>query len=273
MLANKSFHEIFDGEYALKYMCTRGKTAFHIALTLTGREPWDFTLDARSPGSDTDDDRDEQDGFSWDADVSWTSRHEADEELADAIGSAVFLKLDARKLAEPSYSESESPQVAYDGGGLASVLADLKLASDEIFERLTDALRRVVPIVERVRIQRTKVHHERKRRSCSSSRRLIRRISSTFSLPRRRKRLGFDPTANAHRLNPGSTHTADGVPIERSTKNVVRALRARDRQRERKCWQRTSLDSLHERGASVGLSAFLDDVRARLAPGLTNDQT
>jgi hypothetical protein len=78
-------------------------------------------------------------------------------EITQAISSTVFLKFDARKLAAPSYSDEERPRVEYDGSGLASVIAHLKLAEEEGFERLTEALRRIVPAVRRIRIRRVPV--------------------------------------------------------------------------------------------------------------------
>ena len=46
-----------------------------------------------------------------------------------------------------------------DGGGLASVLAHLKLDRDEVFSEIELALKQLVPAVRRVRIERAAVEH------------------------------------------------------------------------------------------------------------------
>ncbi|MBZ4377079.1 ATP-binding protein [Corallococcus interemptor] len=73
------------------------------------------------------------------------------------LRTAVLLRFELRKLAEPSYSEDQVPGVASDGAGLASTLAFLKLSREELFENVEAALRQVVPSVRRIRIERAPV--------------------------------------------------------------------------------------------------------------------
>jgi energy-coupling factor transporter ATP-binding protein EcfA2 len=67
------------------------------------------------------------------------------------LRSAVFLRLDARRVAAPSIA-LERPRVEFDGSGTASVLANLKLTDEERLERIVRDLRRVVPQVKGVRV-------------------------------------------------------------------------------------------------------------------------
>jgi predicted ATPase len=79
-------------------------------------------------------------------------------EIEREFASTLRLRLEPRKLADPSYfSPSEAPRLQPDGTGLASAIADLKLRDDERFEQLTDALQRVVPAVRRIKVQRASV--------------------------------------------------------------------------------------------------------------------
>ncbi|MCC6558192.1 MAG: AAA family ATPase [Polyangiaceae bacterium] len=71
--------------------------------------------------------------------------------------SAILLRLDARRLAEPSYSEEETPRLAEDGYGLATVLSTLKLSSTERFRELEEAARRIVPSLRRIGFKRTRI--------------------------------------------------------------------------------------------------------------------
>jgi predicted ATPase len=74
-----------------------------------------------------------------------------------ALGSTTILRFEPQRLAEASYSEEGIPRIRSDGGGLASVLAQLKLSSDEVFDEIELALKQVVPAVRRIRIERAPV--------------------------------------------------------------------------------------------------------------------
>lgn len=74
-----------------------------------------------------------------------------------ALISTAVLRFEARKLAEASYSEAPIPEIDSNGGGLASVLAYLKLSQDEVFDGIEQALRQIVPSVRRIRIERAAV--------------------------------------------------------------------------------------------------------------------
>jgi energy-coupling factor transporter ATP-binding protein EcfA2 len=79
------------------------------------------------------------------------------ESLWAALTSTTVLRFEPRRLSEASYSEDVVPQVRSDGGGLASVLAHLKLSQDEVFSEIELALKQVVPTVRRIRIERAPV--------------------------------------------------------------------------------------------------------------------
>lgn len=74
-----------------------------------------------------------------------------------ALSSTAVLRFEPQRLAESSYSDELVPGIGPDGSGLASVLAYLKLSQDEVFDRVEQALRQVVPAVKRIRIERAKV--------------------------------------------------------------------------------------------------------------------
>ena len=76
-----------------------------------------------------------------------------------------------------------------------------------------------------------------------------------------RQRTGGDPRLHSHKLAAGGPDTA-----ERSPKRVLQSLTRGDRDRERRCWRETPLDTLAGRGRDNGLADYLEEVRARLAP-------
>lgn len=73
------------------------------------------------------------------------------------FGHARRLRLDPRRLAEPSYSSAVVPRLASDGSGLAEVLSWLQGEHYERFEGVQAQLRELVPELERVRIRRATV--------------------------------------------------------------------------------------------------------------------
>lgn len=63
-------------------------------------------------------------------------------------------------LSAPSYNKApeEPARLAWDGGGLASVLADMALRTPEVFQGIQEAAREVVPALERIRLRPAKVY-------------------------------------------------------------------------------------------------------------------
>ncbi|HZI13601.1 MAG TPA: AAA family ATPase [Myxococcus sp.] len=71
-----------------------------------------------------------------------------------------LLRLEARKLAEPSYTKAIEPKIDSDGSGLASVLAQMALNRPDDFHELLSALRSVIPQVVRVRLSLAEVKRQ-----------------------------------------------------------------------------------------------------------------
>lgn len=77
--------------------------------------------------------------------------------LASALGEAVFLRFDPRRLAAPSPCASEAggaPALGTDGTNLAGVIADLATTRPDEFLRIEGALRAVIRGLNRVRVVR-----------------------------------------------------------------------------------------------------------------------
>ena len=85
--------------------------------------------------------------------------------------------------------------------------------------------------------------------------------SEESRLAEERQKIGFDPRLRSHELTACKDDLAN-----RSPKRVLRKLGGGDRDRERRCWQQTSLGLLNGRGAENGLASFLGEVRERIAP-------
>jgi predicted ATPase len=75
-----------------------------------------------------------------------------------AFGSAAVYRLRADRVADAAYSDEPNVRIEADGTNTAVALAALKLGDDEAFQRVEDALRRLVPSVQRIRIRPATVH-------------------------------------------------------------------------------------------------------------------
>lgn len=73
------------------------------------------------------------------------------------LSRVVMLRLEASSLAKPSYSERRVPRVEYNGYGLASVVGYMAGNQPDRFKELVQTLRRIVPVVDAVRVERAEV--------------------------------------------------------------------------------------------------------------------
>jgi len=69
------------------------------------------------------------------------------------IGSAAVYRLRAEQIAAAAYSPNPEVRIETDGTNTALVLAAMKLGDDERFEIIEEAMRRLVPSLDRVRIR------------------------------------------------------------------------------------------------------------------------
>lgn len=74
-----------------------------------------------------------------------------------ALGSAMMLRLDANKLAMPSYLGSVDADVEPDGYGLASTIAQLMTYERERFSTLEQSLIELIPSVHSIRVRRVEI--------------------------------------------------------------------------------------------------------------------
>lgn len=93
--------------------------------------------------------------------ISWhdrITRYLRFTDIPRALGKSALYKFNAEKIAEAAYSDKPGAGVEYDGTNTAVALAELKLGYDEVFERIEDEMRTIVPSVDRVRIRQATVN-------------------------------------------------------------------------------------------------------------------
>jgi predicted ATPase len=74
--------------------------------------------------------------------------------IAQTLGRAGVYHLLPTKIAAPAHSDEADVAIEEDGTNTAVVLAAMKLGDDENFARVEAAARTLIPIIERIRIQR-----------------------------------------------------------------------------------------------------------------------
>jgi predicted ATPase len=87
----------------------------------------------------------------------------SEDHLRQALKYAVYLKLVVANLAKPTYSEAITPQIEYDGSGLAPTLDYIRDETPEAFQNLQEWLKRIVLGLRRIGIRRAKVMVNRQR--------------------------------------------------------------------------------------------------------------
>lgn len=92
-----------------------------------------------------------------------------------------LLRLEAPRLAEPSYTEAVEPQMESDGSGLASVLAQMALSRPDDFSALLAAMRAVIPQVVRIRRSLAEVKRQETERIRVDTDNLTRTLIRSYS--------------------------------------------------------------------------------------------
>ncbi|WP_445244786.1 hypothetical protein [Microcoleus sp. OTE_8_concoct_300] len=75
--------------------------------------------------------------------------------------------------------------------------------------------------------------------------------------------LTFNPCEESHRLRSNSWEEPDRL---RNPKVVVEKLTGGKMEREKQCWEETSLEYLRKNGVHTGLTAYIDEIEERLIP-------
>lgn len=88
-----------------------------------------------------------------------TPRHMNVDQAEELTGRSALYRFRADQVSASAYGDKPGVVVAEDGAQTAVVLADLKLADDERFDRIEESLRKLVPSLERLRIAPAMVEH------------------------------------------------------------------------------------------------------------------
>ncbi len=126
--------------------------------------------------------------------------------LMDMLRSAMLIRLEASKLAIPSYSDLPVPKVLSDGEGLASAIAYLIISEPERLEHIAGQLRRLFPSVRKIRAERA---------------RAILEVIEEHD-PDKGTRVFRQPVWGYHVLL--DTIHADGIPLSQASEGITLAL-------------------------------------------------
>jgi predicted ATPase len=101
-------------------------------------------------------------------------------DAARSVRSMVLLHLNAGALAKESYSHDLPPKVRFDGSGLPSVLAYMKLTDDEALGQIEHLMSRFVPKFAKIRIQKKTIHEQQTELVRIDNDQVERRVVRTF---------------------------------------------------------------------------------------------
>jgi AAA15 family ATPase/GTPase len=169
-LANSSFDNIFTHKTAPQFITTIGQN--NMSVTASGfwknpdRNDWEASYDWRQAVThnwvfralwNTDQNQENRKA------MSKGSLMDTPDPIQQSLRYAVHLKLVATNLAEAAYSDAITPQVEFDGSGLAPTLDYLRDEAPDKFQSLQKMLKRIVPGVREVGVRRAKVMVNRQR--------------------------------------------------------------------------------------------------------------
>lgn len=72
--------------------------------------------------------------------------------IAEMFGHVIYFKAISQSIASPSYTLDIPPKLSTDGNGAASVISYLKTSQEETHKQIEDDLKRIVPMVKRIRV-------------------------------------------------------------------------------------------------------------------------
>jgi len=162
---NSSFKDVFKHENSPEFITTKGENRMSVTASIffenNPKQNWELTLDWQR-----------KDNSGWlpilfsnpkgnkglDGQISLILS-----KLKEYWRYLVYLKLIAANLAKAAYSDAVTPQIEFNGSGLAPNLDYLRNEAPDKFQLLQYFLQQVVPSVKRFGIRRAKVAVDRQR--------------------------------------------------------------------------------------------------------------
>lgn len=169
LLAERNIGQIFQGNLDFGYIVRHGCINFQILVNGESLSEWLLLLKTLlEPKSD-----DHYFPSEWHSTVDWRENSETGSSKLErnhsfrhtsvpkflqlSLGITAYFKPAFTKLAAPSIPIETSPQIAFDGSGLASVIRYLMTFNKEQFESIQIALKEIVPTVKEVRVGLAKI--------------------------------------------------------------------------------------------------------------------
>ncbi|NES66910.1 MAG: AAA family ATPase [Okeania sp. SIO2D1] len=162
---NSSFADVFQHERAPEFITRIGQNIMSVSVSgFLDNYDWQASYHWQ-----------QQSDSSWLPRLSWygfrryplegwqSSLSEAGNIIVKALRDSVYLKLVVTNLAKAAYSNAVTPQIEFDGSGLAPNLDYLRNEAPDKFQSLEEMLQQVVPSVKRFGIRRAKVAVDRQR--------------------------------------------------------------------------------------------------------------
>lgn len=161
-IGHKPLGAIFSGRRSARLLATgRQLTQTELSVELTTGSQLGVEISQLAPSADINFTLNSiKDGSVSQQSIPYAQAHEISPVVRNLhiLDSAVLLRLSADEIARPSIRHGVRPRVEFTGRGTSAVLASLKLADDEGYEKIVENLRRIVPSVLGIRVIEVPVH-------------------------------------------------------------------------------------------------------------------
>jgi predicted ATPase len=164
-LANNTFEDVFISQKKPEFIMTTGENYLSVSVNgFEGGKQWESSY-----------------GFQGDYDYSpipgwphnsyfaknnvWLSslKQTLEREILQTFQSGIYIKLSSTNFIKAAYSEEITPEVQFDGSGLAPTLDYLRSEAPDRFQAIQEMLQQIVPSVKKIGIRRAKVKIDRQK--------------------------------------------------------------------------------------------------------------
>jgi predicted ATPase len=147
---------VLDGNFNFEFINNLiRKGSQQVGISIEGEQPqWKIalTIPAGSGGAFGQDFEFEAEKWSSEQSSPIQFNRELNLLALQAFGQVAYFKAIAQNVSLPSYSPEIPPKLGADGTNTASVISDLKTSQEEIYEWIEDDLKKIVPLVKRIRV-------------------------------------------------------------------------------------------------------------------------
>jgi predicted ATPase len=165
-IANTTFKDVFVFQNNPDFIITIGEKQMSVTANgCEGSKPWEVSYGFKKEYNYWTPIPSWHDSRLTARDDMWFSslNNTVEKEVLQTFQSGIYIKLSSTNFTKAAYSEAITPEVQFDGSGLAPTLDYLRSEAPDRFESIQEMLQQIVPGVRKVGVRRAKVKIDRQR--------------------------------------------------------------------------------------------------------------